>query len=125
MGLSRLRCIKALLVFWKICDEAKLPVSFEKTSLGSLCTLLGMDFYMRQGIMRVPKQKLDLYEEWADRIHGMGKRIEHAELEAIVGTLGFGTVAIPRAKPLMSRLYSVLHSKQGRFGRYTLLWSRN
>ena len=121
LALSRLRCLKGLLLFWRICEDAKLPVSFEKTELGSLCTLLGVDFYMRSGIIKMPQQKLDLYKDWGERIAHMGKSIEHSELESIVGTLGFGTVAIPRAKPLMSRLYGVIHSKLGRWGKYALL----
>ena len=55
------------------------------------------------------------------RIRGMYKSIEHKELESIVGTFGFGSVCVSKAKPLLSRCFAAIHSKIGRRGQYSLL----
>ena len=74
--------------------------------------------------MRVPDGKLRLYKRWLDRINAMYKSIEHKvhkELESIVDTFGFGSVCVAKAKPILSRCFSVVHSKIGRRGAYALL----
>ena len=119
--LGKLRALKAILIYLEVCEDIGLPVSLQKTEWGNLFTNLGIDFYLREGAMRVPEGKLRLYDRWIDRINGMHKSIEHKELESIVGTFGFGSVCVAKAKPILSRCFSVVHSKIGRRGAYALL----
>ena len=119
--LGKLRALKAILIYLDVCEDMGLPVSLQKTEIGTLFTNLGLDFYLREGVMRVPDGKLRLYKRWLDRINAMYKSIEHKELESIVGTFGFGSVCVAKAKPMLSRCFSVVHSKIGRRGAYALL----
>ncbi|MEC7229934.1 MAG: hypothetical protein VXV91_01890, partial [Verrucomicrobiota bacterium] len=119
--LGKLRALKAILIYFEVCESIGLPVSLQKTEIGTHFTNLGLDFYLREGSMRIPRAKLRLYSRWMKRIRGMYKSIEHKELESIVGTFGFGSVCVSKAKPLLSRCFAAIHSKIGRRGQYSLL----
>ena len=108
---GRLRALKATLTFWGIVESMGFPVADGKTQVGETITLLGLELYLKQGVVLVTSRKQRLYIEWLERVLRL-EFIEMVEFQSLMGTLNFGIMTVPGARMRMARAYRLLHSKK-------------
>lgn len=100
--LGPLRALMFLLIYCRVLRLFGMEPSLGKLKLGDGHTMLGVDFYVHDGVCIPSEQKLQLYEAWTSRLIGLVQNgssvITKKELESFNGSLNFGAFAIPDAR---------------------------
>ena len=113
--LGPLRAVMFLLIYCRVLRIFGMEPSLGKLKLGDGLTMLGADFFLREGVCLPSQQKLDLYEAWTSRIAGLARSgpsvITDRELESFNGSLNFGAFAIADAKIHLQHFFKISAAK--------------
>ena len=104
--LGTLRAIVFLVVYWEVLELFGLPPAEGKATVGDGFPLLGVSFFLSEGVVLVTEKKLKLYSEWSLRLEDPRKTtVERLELQAYTGTINFSRFGLLHPRLHLGPLY--------------------
>ena len=110
-ALGTVRALHAMWVCWYHAQEecANLPVSMEKAQLGYRVEHLGVDWHSVGGTVTTKPARKEKLNTRLDRMRSVAL-VEHAELESLLGSLGFVGQVVDGIRTLLGRSFKVVHN---------------
>ncbi len=105
--LGRARALKCLMLYWEIMERIGLPVAEGKTQFGSTVEFLGLVLHLGHGRLRLNARKARLYDAWLTRVASL-ESVGTDELESLLCTVSYGTIAAPSARIYLRRPFAAL-----------------
>ena len=113
--LGALRALMFMLIYCRVLRLFGLEPSIGKLKIGDGLTLLGVDFFLQDGVCLPSEDKLRLYEAWTTRIMALAESktrlITKEELESFNGSVNFGAFAIADARIHLRHFFKLATAK--------------
>ena len=104
-----------MLIYCRVLRLFGLEPSIGKLKIGDGLTLLGVDFFLKDGVCLPSEDKLRLYEAWTTRIMALAESktrlITKEELESFNGSVNFGAFAIADARIHLHHFFKLAAAK--------------